>query len=82
MTTERIEMNEAKQAYEDELEKLRKKMLDRAQYVRMVKLVKMIASLVFQVAAYVILLGVDRRICLAVFLIQWAIQLTIPRKIK
>ena len=44
--------------------------------IKEIALAKLLMSLIFQIAAYAILTIVDWRIAVAIFLVQWSIQLT------
>jgi len=65
-----------------EIKELVEKIAADEKYRRKITITKLVMALVLQLAAYSILAYVDWRIALGVFFVQWAIQLTIPKKIK
>jgi hypothetical protein len=66
-----------KQPDEAELEELRKKILGSMEDARKRRAAKQLLSLILETFGYGILIYIDWRVALAVFLIQWAIQIKI-----
>ena len=72
-------MNEAKQVSETELERLREQILEAGIRAKKLRAAKQFLSLILEVAGYMILIFVDWRVALAVFLLQWAFQIKVVR---